>query len=185
MIGPIAVGGLTTATAGWPVLQALDFLDVSTPVKIAGAAVLVAVLGAVILWRNEAVVERSIDDSLDRPLVSFIYGVGAHFLLAFAGLYLGNLAGQAGLPGASSGRLGLVVGLLISGSLGFLVVGATVVGFLGEQHYWSGLVVGALLAAVSVAIPSLIGAFVWVVLVSLGIGGVVRTWTHASFAPEV
>jgi len=185
MLGSIAVGGGATATAGWPALQVMDVFDVSTPIRIAAAASVVAVVGAGLIWRYEPVVDRSIEDSLDRPVVSLLYGLGAHFVLAFAGLYLGNLAGQAGLPGASSGRFGLVVGLLVSGSLGFLVVGATIVGFLGERHYWSGLVVGALLAGLSVAIPSLLGAFVWVVLVSMGIGGVVRTWTHASFAPDV
>lgn len=185
MTASIAADIGIAANATWPALQVMNFYDLSTPVRMTVAALLVGLLGSGILWRYESVVDRSIEASISRPLSALAYGVGAHAVLAFAGMYLGYLIGYAGFPAANSGRLGLQIGLLISGSLGFLVVGAAIVGSLGERHLWSGVVVGALLAGVSVAIGSLWGAFVWVMLVSMGIGGVVRNWTHDSFAPEI
>lgn len=181
----IAVGIVTAAATTWPELQVFDFFDLSTPVRVAIAASLITLLGGAILWRDASVVDRSIDASISRPVSALAYGLGAHFLLAFGGMYLGTIAGQAGIPAADSGRIGLQLGLLASGSLGFLVVGTAIVDSLGDRHLVSGVVVGALLAGLSVGIGSLWGAFAWVVLVSLGIGGIARHWAHASFAPDI
>lgn len=151
------------------------------------AFVVVLVLGAVLLQRRGAFVERSIDASLARPLSSLGYGVAAHAVIAFAGVYVANQLATVGGLGQNAAVVGALTGglmLVTAGALGFTVVGSIVADLGGRSGEWSGPVLGAVIAGVAAAIEPVVGAVVWFVVVSTGIGGPVRKWVHASAGPD-
>lgn len=148
---------------------------------IAFAAVLA--FGAAVLWRFDGVVERSIDASIDRPLSSLAYGIAAHATLVFAGAYLTSQFSQLTMSGRSLGPIGIWLGLVLlafTAGLGFTVVGSAVVELGWDRPRWQGLLVGALIAGVAGLVTPLAGGLIWLVTVSTGIGGPVRSWIHAS-----
>lgn len=160
-------------------------LDASGPVRGLGAFVAVSLLGAVLLWRYEPTVERSIDASMARPLSSLAYGVAVHAVLAFGWVYTTNQLSGLEAFGWNAGSIGVGLGLLVVlsvAALGFVVVGSTVVSYAWEQRHWYGLVVGALVAGVAGFFGSVPGATLWFVVVSMGIGGPARRWFHADEA---
>lgn len=162
-------------------------VDASSPVRALAAFVCVAVLGGVLLWRNEAFVDRSIDASMARPLSSLGYGVAAHAVIAFGGSYLATQLAGMEVLGRNAGAFGVLAGLLLAllaGSLGFTVVGSAIVGLGGQRRPWHGLVVGALIAGVAGLLDVLAGGLLWFVVVSMGIGGPARRWLHADAVPE-
>lgn len=176
-------------------LQALP-LQVADPAVLLGAPVavraaiafgLVLVAGAAILWRDEGTVDRAMDAMLDRPIAAVGYGIAAHLVIAFAGAYLASqfaLLEVAGLNVAGVGAiLGALLGLLVA-ALGFTVVGATILDLWGMPGAWSGLVIGAAIAGGIVVAEPPIMWMAWVAVVSVGIGGSVRTWIWDSFEPE-
>ena len=179
--GDVQVAATTTATP----LQTASVsavLDAPGPVRGLAAFLLVSVLGAILLWRYEPFVERSIDASMDRPLSSLVYGVAAHAVIAFGGVYLVNQLTNLEAFGWNAGVLGVVAGMLVvllAASLGFVVVGSTAVEFAWGRSHWYGLAVGALVAGVAGFLGSLAGATLWFVVVSMGIGGPARNWLHA------
>lgn len=147
------------------------------------AFAVVLVLGAAILWRYEAVVDRSIDASTDRPLSSMAYGVAAHGTIGFFGIYAASQLGQVSLSGRSLGVMGLWAGIVllaVAAGLGFTVVGTAAVEFGWERRRWHGLLVGALVAGLAAVANPLVGGLIWLLVVSTGIGGPVRSWFHAS-----
>jgi len=157
-------------------------LDAPASVRGLVAFVAVLALGGLLLWRYEPFVARSADASMARPLSSLVYGAAAHAVIAFGGVYLINQLAGLEAFGYNAGAVGFVVGLvvvLLAASLGFTVVGTTIVGFVRDPSYWYGLLVGALLAALAAFVGSLAGATLWFVLVSMGIGGPARRWVHA------
>lgn len=167
-------------------LQAVDptsFLDVPGYVRGPIAFVAILVLGAALLARYGDVVDRSLEQALDRPLTSLGYGVAAHLTLVFAGVYLTSQLAQLTLSGQSLGTLGIWLGVLmlvVAAALGFTVVGRAVVEVGLERPRWQGLLAGAVLAGIAGVLDPLVGGLVWVVAVSTGIGGPVRAWVMAS-----
>lgn len=182
--GGVAVAG---AAGQLPAIDPTTVLDAPGLARAALAFALMVLLGGVLVWRFEPFVDRSIDASLERPLESIAYGVAAHVVVVFAGVYLVERLVQFTVFGVNTGGLGVLFGgvlLLLAGALGFTVVGTTVVGLAGARRHWRGLVVGALVAGSTAVVAPVLGAFVWLVVVSMGIGGPVRTWLHASAAAE-
>lgn len=176
--------------AATTVLQLVDptsLLELPGLVRAPTAFLVVMLLGAGILWRYDALVERSIEAAIDRPLSSLGYGVAAHLTIAFFGAYSASQLGQLTVSGRSLAGIGLLGGLFVFGlvaALGFTVVGtaATQVGW--ERHRWYGLVVGATLAGLAALVDLRVGGLVWIVVVSTGIGGRVRLWLHAAEGAE-
>lgn len=171
-------------------LQTLDPTAVAAaPPEVRAVGVFLAVLlgGGALLWRYEPFVDRSVVSSRDRPLVSAAYGVAAHVVILFAVFYLGARLSQFELLGQNTAVLGLVFGavvVMLVAALGFTVVGATIVELGWGRNPWTGLVVGAGLASgIAVAASTLAGGL-WVAVVSVGIGGAVRKWFHASAVGE-
>lgn len=172
--------------AGFVLLQMVDPSTLlELPGLIRGPIAFAAVLafGAAVLWRFDGVVERSIDASIDRPLTSLGYGIAAHATIVFAGAYLTSQFSQLTLSGRSLWPIGIWLGLVLlafTAGLGFTVVGAAVVELGWDRPRWQGLVVGALIAGLAGLVTPLVGALIWLVTVSTGIGGPVRSWLHAS-----
>lgn len=186
------LGGVEIALAGDVVpLQAVDpaaFVDLPGPVRALVVFALVLLLGGGLLWRFEPFVDRSIDATLARPLWAVGYGVAAHATIGFAGLYLSTRLGQVNVSGWNASGIGVLIGVLLvllAGALGFSVVGTTLVGLLDDGGPWSGLIVGAVIAGAVAVVDPFFGGVAWVAIASLGIGGAVRRWVHASAVPDV
>lgn len=170
-----------------------ELAELSTLVRVGVAFVLVLAVAAILLWRFEPFVDRSIESSTATPLQSVAYGVAAHLVFAFAGVYLGAKLARFSVSGLNAGGLGLALLLalvLAAGALGFTVLGSTIVALRGERSLRQGAVLGALMAGGTMAIGGVaadpvVTAVVWVALVSFGIGGPVRKWVNASAAADV
>lgn len=174
-------GAAFASTAPLQATSPSAILDVSGPVRGLAAFVLVTVLGGLLLWRHASFVERSAEASMGRPLSSLGYGAAAHAVIAFGGVYLTNQLAQLEFMGQSVGAVGVFAGVLVvvlAASLGFVVVGSTLVSLAWEDHRWYGLVVGAAIAGVAGALEPLVGGILWFVVVSMGIGGPARRWLH-------
>lgn len=172
--------------SGLLALQAVDptsLLELSGLVRGPIAFLLVLALGAVILRQYDGVVDRSLDASMDRPLTALGYGVAAHATLVFAGAYLTSQLAPLSVAGRSLGMFGLWIGgmlLAIAAALGFTVVGVAVLEIGLERPRWQGLLAGALLAGIAGLLDPLVGGLIWVITVSTGIGGPVRSWVWAA-----
>jgi hypothetical protein len=155
------------------------------PTRAIGAFVFVVLFGGLLLWRFDGFVNRAVDTSMERPAVSTAYGVTAHVCVLFFGVYFfGQVtrlsANGLVVAGTAAAVAAAVVGLA---GLGLTVVGARLTELVGERRPWYGLVVGAALGAAAWLLPVVAaGLVVWVLLVSIGIGGPTREWIHASRA---
>lgn len=183
------LGGVWPGPAAVPsrVIGQAELLDVSGPVRASVAFVLVLLVGGGILLRYERLVDRSIDATLARPLASLGYGVAAHLVVGFAAFYLSSQLALLTVAGQNVGGIGVLVGavlVLLTGGLGFTVVGAAIVDVWGGRNNWSGLVLGALIAGVVAVFDPLLAGVGWVAIVSIGIGGLARKWLHASAGPD-
>jgi len=175
-----------------PGIAAVESLDpaavVGTPwLRAVAAFLLVVPVGAAVLARYGDLVDRSVEASTDSPFVSTVYGVLAHLGLVFtAGVFSTQLA-NAGLDPTtlqvgSSAVLGAV--LLALAGFGFAVVGAWLVEFRGEGRRWHGLVAASAVGAAGWLLPVFAGVALWILLVSVGVGGPTRRWIHAERTVE-
>ena len=181
-------GGVGPGTAVGAVVGALftSALEASALGRAAVAFVLVLLVGGGILWRAEAFVDRSIDATLERPVVSIAYGVAALLVVGFGAVYLSSQLAQLTVGGRHAGSVGLLLGalaVLLTSALGFTVVGGALVLIWGGRNDWSGLALGGLVAGMLAALDPVLAGVGWVAVVSFGIGGRVRTWLHASYGP--
>ena len=157
---------------------------VDTPwLRAVGSFLLVLPFGGFVLLRYGSLLDRSVDASMSSPFVSTVYGVIAHLAIIFAaGVFSTQLAnagvGQEALTIGSTAVLGAV--LLGLAGFGFAVVGTWLTGLRGERRPWQGLVVAAAVGAVGWLVPVLlVGVVMWVLVVSVGIGGLTRRWVHS------
>lgn len=167
-------------------LQVIDptaILDIPNYLRGMGAFFLVLVIGAGMIWRYDAILERSIEASVDRPLSSLGYGVAAHVTVLFFGLYAISQLRRFGPSGDTFATLGFGVGLgllLVFGAVGFTVAGIAVIQSRWDTPQWSGLLIGAIGAGILGLVNPIHGMLVWVIIVSTGIGGPVRNWFNAT-----
>jgi hypothetical protein len=153
-----------------------------------GAFLLVLPFGGVVLARYDGLLKRSVDASMDSPLVSLIYGVGAHLAIFFAAMVFSTQLESAGVSQAVvsvGGAAVLGVVMLALAGLGFAVVGAILTDLRGERRPQPGLVVAAAAGVAGLLLLPLLGGLaVWVLVVSIGIGGPTRRWVHAERTTE-
>lgn len=181
IVGAAGPGQPTSAT----VVEPVALLEASAPVRALVAFLLVLLLGGLLVRRRGPLIDRSIDATTDRPVASIGYGVAAHLVIGFAGFYLTARLGGIAVSGYNAGSVGVIFLLVLAASasvLGFTVVGATLAELWGGGGEWIGVVVGAVVAGIVAAVgPAFAGGgIVWIVVVSMGIGGPVRRWLHAS-----
>jgi hypothetical protein len=178
----LAVSDPALLTAGPQIVS-----DAWWPLRTVAAFLVVLGLGGVLIRRCGPLLHRSIDASRDRPLSSLGYGLAAHAVIAFGAVYLADKFGRWALVGGAGPLIGPLVGALLAlgaAAIGFTVVGATIVELRGDRHLGFGLLLGSALAGATAATATLASAFVWFVVVSMGVGGAVRRWLHASAASE-
>lgn len=156
--------------------------------RAAVAFVLVVALGGLLLWWSRPLIERATSSSTTRPLYSLAHGIAAHGIVVFGTVYAANQLGPLEIGGRSAASIGLAAGvilLLVVAAFGFTVVGSIVVEYGMSRGPWAGLIVGAVIAAFSASLPPMYGGLLWLFLVSMGIGGPVRRWFHASSDAEI
>lgn len=172
--------------AGSVLLQVTDptsVLDQPGFVRGPVAFVVILVIGAGLLRRYEALVDRCLEASIDRPLSALAYGVGTHLTIAFFGVYATSQLMQAAPSSRAIAGVGLWAGaiiLVVAAALGFTVAGVAVVEFGGGNGRWYGLLLGASAAGVLGFVDPLFGVIIWLIVVSTAIGGPVRLWFHAA-----
>lgn len=188
--GPVAIQFEGVLAASEPTVRAVGLRTVADawwPLRAVAAFLVVLALGGLLVRRYGPLLNRSIDASRDRPLSSLGYGLAAHAVVAFAAVYLADKFGKWAVFGGVGALVGPLVGVLVAlvaAAVGFTVVGTSIVELRGDRHLGAGLVLGSALAGAIVAMASLASAFVWFVVVSMGIGGAVRRWLHASAVSE-
>ena len=159
-------------------------VDAPASVRAVVSFVLVLAFGGVLLLRYEEFVDRSIDASRDRLLVSVVYGAVAYGLVGFVSLYGYTQLVRLGVGGAVLSVVSLAAGIgavFALAGLGFLVVGTLVTELNGPRQPWTGLVVGAAASAVAwLVLPTLAGVVAWFLVTAVGIGGATRKWVHAT-----
>jgi hypothetical protein len=187
------MAGLSTAFVSLGARVPLQTLDPTAvteappAVRAVGVFLTVLLVGGAYLWRYEPFVDRSVASSRDRPLVSAAYGVAAHVVILLAVFYLGARLSQFELLGGNTAILGLVFGVVVVilvAALGFTVVGAAIVEIVSAPNPWTGLVIGAGIAGAIAVATSTVAGGIWVAVVSVGLGGAVRKWFHASALQE-
>lgn len=191
MVGLWALPVVDVVGAGLPPMQTLGldrFLGAPAPVRAVAAFVLVSAGGGLIRWRYEPFLDRSIDASMAKPVRAIVYGVAAHAVIAFAGVYLASQLAQSGIFGTNGALVAAVLGglvLLLAGSLGFLVIGSILATLGGSWSPWVGVAVGGTIAGVAGLLDPTIGGLLWFVVVSMGIGGPARRWLHADAVEDL
>lgn len=171
---------------GTAAAQAIDptvVFEVSGPTRAAGSFLAVLAFGGAYIHWFEGSVDRAVDASRERPLKSVVYGLLAHLTVVFATTYAYSQLTRVLPTGSTLGAAGFLVAflaLLLLAALGLTVLGSRIVELRGERRLWPGLVTGATVGSAAWLIPSfLLGALVWIVVVSVGIGGPTRKWFHA------
>lgn len=165
--------------------QSLDpSIIIDTPVlRAVSSFLLVLLFGSAVLIRYRGLVERSVEASMNNPFVSVVYGVGTHLVIAFAGGVFSTQLANAGVDRTLLQVVGtatFAAAMLVLAGLGFAILGTSLTERRGERDPWRGLVVFAAVSAIVwLVAPLLVGAAVWVLLVSAGIGGPARRWVHA------
>lgn len=158
------------------------FVDGPGVVRAVASFVAVGVAGAAFLLREEAFVDRAVDDTMERPMIAVVYGLIAFVLALFLALFVTNLVasfGVAGTPISYVASVVLIGGVVIVGGLGYLVVGTLLTDVLARRQPWQGLLAGATLSALGwLALPTLPGLGAWVLVAAIGVGGPTRTWLH-------
>lgn len=188
MVPDVGVLATTVSLLGAVPGQSLDpSIVVETPaLRAVSSFLLVLLFGGAVLVRYRGLVERSVEASMNSPFVSVVYGVGAHLVVAFAGGVFSTQLANAGvdrtlLQVVGTATFGLA--MLVLAGFGFTVLGTSLTERQGERDPWRGLVVLAGVSAIVwLVAPPLVGAAVWVLLVSAGIGGPARRWVHAEAA---
>lgn len=156
--------------------------------RAAVALTAVLLIGGVVLAWDRSRVERATVSSTNRPLYSLAHGVAAHVVIIFGAVYAANQLGPIEIAGRSAASVGMLAGivlLLVVAAFGFTVVGTIIVEYGLSRGSWTGLVAGAVLAAVAASLPLLYGGLLWLLLVSMGIGGPLRLWFNASSDGEI
>lgn len=178
--------GASVAAAG--VLDPAVLLDASGPARAAASFLLVALFGAGLLARREALVHRAVDRTADGSPVAVVYGLMAFALVGFVGGYLLTQVGRVGVGGTT--LLWAVIALvgaavLVLAALGYTVVGTWLTQIEGARRPWPGVVVGAVLSALPwLVLPPLFAALAWFVLAAVGLGSSTRTWVHGERTVE-
>ena len=193
MVGLVAgsrAGAAAVPSHAMAPMQTIDptvVTEMPGPIRGAVAFVGVLLLGLVLVRRFGGFLDRAIQASMARPLWAVGYGLAGHAVVGFGSVYLASQLAQLPTGGWYAGVVGVGAGLflyVVASSLGFTVVGTVVATLRSEEPWWAGPLVGALLAGGAAFIPPPVGWLTWFVVVSIGIGGPVRKWLHASEGPD-
>lgn len=185
MLAALAVvPGVATAQS----IDPSTVVDLPAPVRALGSFVLVLLFGGIVVYRYGEFVDHSVDVSMDRPVLSVVYGAIAYGLVLFLSGYTLSQLSRLGVASTAvlTGLVAVVsvVVLVISG-LGYAVVGTRLTELGGERRPWYGLVVGAAASALPwLFLQPIAGLAAWLAVAAVGIGGPTREWIHESRPAE-
>ncbi|MGM0606330.1 MAG: hypothetical protein ACQETB_11765 [Halobacteriota archaeon] len=176
----VQIGSLISALSIDPAFV----LELSELLRAVIAFVVVLGIGGLVLHRRERFVNRSIDATMDRPMKGVIYGVAMHggvvMILGYSYAQLVQFVTIGSFTVSILLGVTAAAWLLLSG-VGFTVLGISLVELMSHRQIAPGVVLGAAISALVATIPSIVAAgVVWILLVSIGIGGPTREWVHAS-----
>ncbi|MFB6184192.1 MAG: hypothetical protein ABEI96_06515 [Haloarculaceae archaeon] len=152
-------------------------------VRALGAFVLVLAVGSVLLVQYGSFLDRMTTSMAEGHYSTVVYGLLAQGAILFFGGYGLSQVVRIGGGSHATGILMVIVGvlLLILSGAGFAVVGARITEFRGERDLRYGVVLGAVLGGLALAIPSFVVAtLVWMLLVAIGVGASTKKWFHGS-----
>lgn len=180
-------GRVASGAALAPLQWSIDPTGVvaSDPGRAVASVLLVVGVAVAVRYRRAGLLDRAVDATLERPLVTPLYGVAASVL---GWLVVAYLFGQALRLGGAIGQVAVALGIGIAlavGGFGFAVVGASLTTILGDRRPWAGPLVGAGCSGlVLLALPDRIGLVGWAFVAATGLGGAARRWIHASASVE-
>ena len=158
--------------------------DVPIVLRAVGAFVLVLLFGGIVLSVSDGFVHRGADAVLERPLISVVYGVLAQVSLVLFGAYASGQLVRLSPVTPTVGTVGLwaVVGATLAlSAFGLAVVGTAITDITGARQVWPGLAIGAAIGAAAWLVPPFgLALLVWLLVVSIGVGGPARVWLHDS-----
>ncbi len=163
-------------------------IDIGGPVRAVVSFLVVMLVAGLVRAQFDGLLDRAVDDVVDRPRVAIVYGLFAYGLVLFGGLYISDILLRVGATGTSFGYavlMFLTIGVLVISGVGFLVVGTIVEDLRSGRQGWLGPFVGAAISTVPwLLLPFTASAAVWIAMAAFGVGGRTRTWVHATRSIE-
>ena len=164
-------------------MQIAEITQLDTAARVLTAAVVVGVGTALLLRSRADLPTRAMRASNARPFRSLGAGVIAQGALLLAVVYGGSQLAQLRLGAFSMQSISLGLAAVVIGGVGvvgFAVVATAVAGMLSTSHVGATVSIAAALAGVVMAVELRLAAVLWLVIVSWGVGGLIRRWFTAS-----
>jgi len=169
-------------------MQIAEITQLDTAARVLTAAVVVGVGTALLLQSRADLPTRAMRASNARPFRSLGAGVIAQGALLLAVVYGGSQLAQLRLGAFSMQSISLGLAAVVIGGVGvvgFAVVATAVAGMLSTSHVGATVSIAAALAGVVMAVELRLAAVLWLVIVSWGVGGLIRRWFTASAERDV
>jgi hypothetical protein len=165
------------------IIQITDLMQLDTAGRVLTAALIVGVGTALLVRAETDLPARAMRASNARPVRSLGAGVIAQGALLLAVVYGGSQLAQLRLGAFTMQSISLGLAAVVIGGVGvvgFAVVATAVAGLLSTPHAGATIVIAAGLAGVVMAVELRLAAVLWLVIVSWGVGGLIRRWFTAS-----
>jgi hypothetical protein len=164
-------------------IQVTDLMQLDTAGRVLTAALIVGAGTALLVRAETDLPARAMRASNARPVRSLGAGVIAQGALLLAVVYGGSQLAQLRLGAVTMQSISLGLAAVVMGGVGvvgFAVVATAVAGLLSTPHAGATVGIAAGLAGVVMAVELRLAAVLWVVIVSWGVGGLIRRWFTAS-----
>ena len=166
-----------------PIIQVTELMQLDTAGRVITAALVIGTGTALLVRADTDLPARAMRASNARPVRSLGAGVIAQGALLLAVLYGGSQLAQLRLGAITMQSISLGLAAVVIGGVGvvgFAVVATAVAGMLGDPGVGATVAIAAGLAAVVMAVELRLAAVLWLVIVSWGVGGLIRRWFSAS-----
>ncbi len=158
----------------------------ATPRSVLAAATLISTVffGGFIMYRYGGRLDAGIDASMERPLLSVVYGIVSYSIVVFVVGYAYSQLLRVGVVSTAvslllTGMFAAIV-LSISGA-GFVITGTWLTRAIGVGDPWLGLIGLGIVSAIAwLVLPLAIGLAVWGAIAAVGVGGPARLWFNAT-----
>jgi hypothetical protein len=164
-------------------IQVSELVQLDTAARVITAALVIGTGTALLVRADTDLPARAMRASNARPVRSLGAGVLAQGALLLAVLYGGSQLAQLRLGAITMQSISLGLAAVVIGSIGvvgFAVVATAVAGMLNDPGAGATVAIAGGLAAVVMAVELRLAAVLWLVIVSWGVGGLVRRWFTAS-----
>ncbi len=163
--------------------QVNDLIQLDAASRMLTAAIVVGAGTAMLIRAETDLPTRAMRASNARPVRSLGAGVIAQGALLLAVLYGSSQLAQLRLGTITMQSISLGLAAVVIGGVGvvgFTVVATAVAGMLSAPQAGATVAIAAGLAGVVMAVELRLAAVLWLVIVSWGVGGLIRRWFTAS-----